>query len=143
MKKKGYIYLAILILILLTAVYVQKNKQPKEPGKTIIKGKFIEGFPEFPVLPEAKIVKSYEKVSQGKVGYEAELKTSQTPRQALLWYRNALEKRGWTVNDEYLEEVEEGDYYLMAQKDNLKVGIFAESEEDKKLTEVTIEFPLQ
>ncbi len=145
MTKKVYVMLAVIVLVL-TVIFIRQKNELKTSGegranKVEVKGKLVEGFPQFPVLTGAKIEESYKKESQGKFGYEVELITSNTPKQVLMWYWDELEKEGWAVYDENIEESEEGDYFLMAQKGNLKVGVFAENEDSE--TDVTIEFPLQ
>ena len=133
--------MAILILISLSIVMLQKEKQNAEPGKTTAKGKLVEGFPQLPIPPDSTVEKSYKKESGGKVGYEAEYITNTPPKEAMVWYRDELIKSGWSIYDEQIEGIE-GEFSIMAERGKEKINVFAEKEEGES-TEISIEIPLQ
>jgi len=140
MTKKVNIFLLILVLIFISIVFVQKNKQNVEPGKTTAKGKLVEGFPQIPTYPGSQILNSYKKEGDGKIGYEAQYISDRPGKEAIVWYRDELNKQGWSIYDEQIEGIV-GEFSFMAEKDQQKVNVFAENEEGE--TEITVEFPLQ
>lgn len=151
MTKRIFFILAVLAIIFLGVVILQKdnqkNKQIEMPvkqedrsEKVEVEGNLVEGFPEIPSFPEAVVEKSYKKESGGKVGYEAEYLTDKNAKEAILWYKGELESQGWSIYDEGIEGII-GDYFISAERDGKKVNIFAESEEGK--TEISVEIPLQ
>lgn len=133
--------MAILILISVGIVTLQKEKQNAEPGKTSTKGKLVEGFPQLPTYPGARVANSYKKESDGKIGYEAVYLSDKPAKEAMLWYRDELTKLGWSIYNEQIEEVE-SEFSIMAERGKEKVNVFAEKEEGES-TEISIEFPLQ
>jgi len=140
MTKKGFIFFVVLILIFLSLVIVKNNKQRVEPGKTTAKGKLVEGFPQIPTYPGSRVLNSYKKEGDGKVGYEAHYFTDQPAKEAIIWYRDELNKLGWSIYDEQIEGIV-GEFGIMAEKDKQKVNVFVDNEDEG--AEISVEFPMQ
>jgi len=151
MMKRVYVILAVLGVIFLLSIILPKDKQQNsqiEPQpeqqvrseKVEVEGKLVEGFPQLPIFPDATVEKSYKKESGGKVGYEAVYLTNKFPKEAMVWYREELEKQGWTIIDEQIEGTE-SEFSLMVERGGKKVNVFAENEDGE--TEISVEIPLQ
>ena len=151
MRSKIYILLIVAVvgLIILTILYfvsgifTSKETLPpptseKESIKTTSENKLVEGFPDIPIPSQATITNSYKKEESGLVGYEATLATTLSGYDVISWYKTGLLKLGWTIYDESIDK-DSGELYLRAEKGNLKVNIFEDSDEENTL--ITIEVP--
>lgn len=70
-----------------------------DPNIVEVKGQLVEGFPDFPVYPEAKLVQSVQLKKSGSVGgYRArwELAGESVPK-VMEWYVKELRSKGWVV----------------------------------------------
>ena len=140
MIKKVFFLGFFAVLIMISLLMVQNNRQQVQTSLVAAEGRLVEGNPSFPVIADAVIESSYRKLESGKQGYEAVYEVNISPNYAMLWYHDKLIEQGWTIYDESIEDVVT-DLYIRARKSDQIMNVFAETEDGK--TEITIEYPVQ
>lgn len=151
---------AVIIIAMIAFFVAQKTSQQlvvdtnnssmdlaTDPNKIEKESELIEGFPDFPVHPDAVLTKSIRmKQASDLKGYSAfwEIETDEHISSIVQWYINELTKSGWTIV-EVPSDLNQGEQFLHVRKGEARASIEVETEEingDESEIQVFVDFPL-
>lgn len=155
MKTKQLAMLYTLLFVVGVSFFLRKETQkttykptyaqvPTSPIQFVeVEENLVAGFPTIPIYPRAEIDDSYRKTVRNEKGYEAEWYTTDSVKQVLEFYREALPQDGWVL-DFIPENFDAYETQYEAHKGNQKLYLMIEvAETNNNLTEIVAEFPLQ
>lgn len=115
----------------------------EDPNKLTKKDGLSEGFPEFPIPPNAKLVKSVKMVqATDKGGYTAHWEVTEPKGTTALvsWYIQALDDAGWELL-QVPTDLEQAENFISGKKDGRMFAMEIEREANFEY-EVVVDFPL-
>lgn len=105
-------------------------------------GELVSDFPDVPIYPGSKIIKSTEINNDGEYGYVATWETNaKTIPQVLNFYLAEAKKRNWTIVQMPDFSGRAGEEYFEFRINGQKAYFTVEREEDDEPIELKIDFP--
>ncbi len=103
----------------------------------------VAGFPQVPVFPEAKLINSYKKSDQTRVGYEGHWTTQEPVAEVMKWYLSALRDDGWQITSPPEDPEADGEQFAVVRNDDWVLNLIVEDEDGVGTTDIEVEFPVR